>query len=203
MKDFWKSGVLILLIIGVLYIIFLRECKKETCPPQGQVLLSQAAWDSIQAIANKPPEIKVDTFWKEGPTIYIPGKPIPVPVKDPKDTTINHYSDSLNRKDINVWYDFKVRGTLLDRTWKYNPTFLYTVETKTIYVPKIIKDPIPIYKSNVFVYGQLGGNLNTFIPGAGVDYTTKKGTEFGYLYQRWGKENIHSFKLGTRINLFR
>lgn len=202
MKDLWKSGVLILLIIGVLYIIFLRECKSPpACPPKGQVLVAQSTWDSIKALANKPPIIKRDTIRIKGDIVYVPSSPLPQPKPEPKDSTINTYSDSLIRNNINVWYSFKVKGVLLERTWVYLPVTTLVNESITHFIPYIIDRPIRVPVNGLFVYGMVGGNMNSFLPGAGADFITKKGTEFGYLYQRYGTENFHNFKLGIKIQL--
>jgi hypothetical protein len=202
MKDLWKSGILILMIIGVLYIIFLRECKHTTsCPPKGQVLLSQQTWDSILALANKPPEVRIDTFWMEKP-IVIPDPQPPMPNPQvTQDTTINIYQDSLVKKDIDVHYDFKVRGTLLNRTWWYRPITVEIRKDSIIYVPKVvtIEKSVSTPQNGIYGYTIVGGNTSTFIFGGGIDYITKKNTELGYMYQRYGDINIHSIKLGAKI----
>ena len=203
MKDLWKSGILVLLVIGVLYIIFLRECKHPLpCPPKGQVLIPQPTWDSILKLANKPPIIHIDTFNIKGDIVYIPA-PLPKPVPEEDDTLINNYSDSLVKKDINVWYAFKVRGLLLDRKWSYRPTFNIVKEVDSIFVPKIIESIklVTEQKNKVYLYGLAGGNDKSFLFGGGVDFITKKETEIGGLYQRFGNENFYSVKLGVKLHL--
>jgi hypothetical protein len=120
MKDLWKSGVLILLIIAVLYIIFLRECKKPLpCPAKDEVLIKKADWQSMIDAANKP--AKRDTIWIKGDVIYVPTTPDdPLPQPELKDST-NVYADSLVKKDVHVYYNFEVKGTLLSREWSYRP----------------------------------------------------------------------------------
>ena len=202
MKDLWKNGVIILLIIGVLYILFLRECKHPpSCPPKGQVLIAQATWDSIKALANKPPIVRIDTFWKKGPTIYVPLTQPPVPIPDSVDSTINEYKDSLVKKDIDVHYNFKVRGTLLSRNWVYSPIILRVKVDSIIYVPYIINVPTPVETAanRLYIYGTAGGNKSSFLFGGGADFITKKETEVGYMYQRFGNEGFHSVKVGARI----
>ena len=203
MKDLWKSGVLILLIIGVLYIIFLRECKHPLpCPAQDEVIIKQATWDSILALANKPPEVRIDTQYIKGDVIYV-SVPVPTPTPDPIDSTINHYSDTLQKKDIHVWVDYSIRGTLLNRTWHYKPIQTIVTIDSIIYVPKIIIEErfITVPKNGLYGYATFGGNKNTFLFGGGMDWITKKDTQIGYMYQRYGDENFHSVKLG--VNLFR
>jgi hypothetical protein len=203
MKDLWKSGVLILLIIGVVYILYLRECKRPLpCPPEGQVLLSQQTWDSIRALADKPPVVKIDTFWKERPVVKPdPQPPMPQPKPDTNDITINRYADSLINKEINVHYNFKVKGTLLSREWWYKPITIEIRTDSTVYVPKIVEVEKPVLQpqNGLYLYGTAGGNKNSFLFGGGLDVITKKGTELGYMYQRFGSEGFHSVKLGGKI----
>lgn len=151
--------------------------------------------------ANKPPTIHIDTI--TGPTVYVStgdNNPPPDPEPDPIDTTATNYSDSLVKKDIHVHYDFKVRGILLDRSWSYNPIKIHEIDS--IPYPVYVKgDPyeVLVVKNALYVYGIVGGNSKTFIPGIGADFITKKNTEFGYLYQRYGNENFHSVKVGIKL----
>jgi hypothetical protein len=202
MKDLWKSGVLILLIIGVLYILYLRECKRPfPCPPKGQVLLSQQAWDSIKALANKPPTVRVDTIRIKGDVVYVPATPLPQPKPEVKDSTINSYVDSLVNDSIDVHYNFKVHGTLLSRAWRFSPIIFEIRVDSIIYVPNIVEVEKPVIKAVNSLYGNVvfGGNKNTFIFGGGIDFITKKETMIGYQYQRLGNENFHSVILGGRL----
>jgi len=202
MKDIWKNGIVVLLVIAVLYIIFLRECKRTDCPPKGQVLISQQAWDSIKALANKPPVVTIDTVWLEKPTVTPkPQPPIPTPQPSTQDTTINMYQDSLINKEINVWSDLWVRGTLIDRKWRYSPITVEIRRDSIIYVPKIVDNPILVQRSAMYVYGLAGGNEASFLFGGGLDYITKKGTEFGGMYQTFGSNNFYSVKVGVKIQL--
>ena len=203
MKDLWKSGVLILLIIGVLYIIFLRECKHPLpCPAQDEMIIKQATWDSILALANKPPEVRIDTQYIKGDVIYVT-VPIPTPTPDPIDSTINHYSDSLVRNDVDVRILYTIRGQLISRTWAYTPIIREIRRDSIIYVPHIVEiiKPVSTAKNTLYGYATFGGNKNTFLFGGGMDWITKKDTQIGYMYQRYGDENFHSVKLG--VNLFR
>lgn len=209
MKDWLKqlltkilgNGFLLLLIVAVLYILWLRECKRQPkCPPEGMVMIEQHAWDSIKALANKPAIVHIDTI--PGPTVYVPttpDNPLPDPKPEPKDST-NTYSDSLIKKDIHVHYDFKVKGTLLDRSWTYTPITIK--ETDSIPYPVYIKgDPyeVKISQRGLYIYGSAGGNDKSFLFGGGLDYITKKETELGYLYQRFGNDNFHSVKIGVKL----
>ena len=206
MKDLWKSGVLILLIIGVLYIIFLRECEHPLpCPPKGQVLVPQSTWDSIKALANKPPIVRIDTIKVKGDVIYVPVTPLPPAKPEPKDSTINNYADSLVNDSIDVHYDFKVQGTLISRAWRFSPIIYRIRRDSIIYVPNIIKEPYPVEKAanGLFIYGIGGGNKGSFLVGGGLDFITYKETEVGYMYQRFGNESFHSIKIGSKIRFKR
>ena len=200
MKDLWKSGVLILLIIGVVYIIFLRECKPPLpCPAQDEMIIKKSTWDSIEALANKPPVVIIDTQYIQGPIVYLPGEPIPGPTPDPQDTTINHYSDSLIKDDVDVHIQFTVRGQLLTRNWAYRPIIREIRRDSLIYVPYVVEveKPVSVVKNNLYGYVVFGGNENSFLFGGGLDWITKKDTQIGYMYQRFGDQNFHNIKLGT------
>lgn len=203
MKKIVSSGVIILVVIGVLYIIFLRECKTTICPPKGQVLVNQATWDSIKSLVNKPPVIKHDTLWIKGDVVHVPQKPLPTPKPEPRDSSINNYKDSVVNKEINTHYDFKVKGKLLWREWHYIPIIEKITDSITIYAPKIVDNPIPVSRNVVYISGMTGGNFNTFLFGGELQLITKKGTVIGGNYQRWGKSNIYEAKLGIPIRLKR
>jgi hypothetical protein len=195
-----SNGIFILLIIATLYIIFLRECKTTKCPPKGQVLVSQIVWDSIQKIANMPPIIHYDTIIQKGKTVYITSVPVSKPTVNPKDTSIKIYNESLLKKDIDVTVGFSLRGELLDIKWQYNPIVNTIIKTVTEYVPKIVDRPIETPRNKLFISGNIGGNDNAFLYGGSVDFITKKNTELGYIYQRYGNVNFHSIKVGIIIS---
>lgn len=194
------NGFLILLIVSVFYILYLRECKRPApCPAEGEKIVKIEVWNAMIALADKPAITHIDTIYIKGDVIYV-DSPLPPPTHD-VDTTINIYNDSLVKKDINVSYDFKVKGILLYRKWHYTPIITEIHRTDTIYVPKpfdvekIVKTPI----RGLFAYGIAGGNDKAFLFGGGVDFITKKNTEIGYLYQRYGSMNFHSVKIGVKL----
>lgn len=195
-----KNGALILLIIAGMYILFLRECRTSKIP-KDKILIEKSVWDSIQKIAHKPPTIKIDTFYKQGPIVYI-YKSLPKPIPE-KDTTINDYKDSLVNKDINVHVADKIQGTLLDRKWYYTLITKEIVKTITQYVPQIVNNPIPVSKAGLYGYATVGGNQNAFLFGGGLDYLTKKNTELGFIYQRYGNISFYSVKLGAKLTFKR
>jgi len=199
MKDLLKNGVLFLLAILILYVIFLRECKQSVCPPKGQVLVSQAVWDSIMNLAGKKPIVRIDTVWLKPDTVIIekPTLPTPKPVGD----SLNFYSDTLQRKDIYVSYNFTVKGTLEDRFWAYRPVIMTVRRDSIIFVPSIIEgQTLPVRaKNRLFGEINFGGNKNSFICGGGITLLTKKNTEIGYFYQKYDHEGFHNIKLGICI----
>ena len=202
MKDLWKSGIILLLIVGGLYIIFLRECKKENpCPPKGSILLSQAVYDSITKILSTPPKVVVETLRIKGDIVYVPVKPIPQPIPDPINPTINNYEDSLVNKEIDVKIKLKVQGFLVERKWQYVPISTIIRIDCTKYAPKIVEVEklVKIEKNRLILNLSFGGNQNAFLLGGGADILTKRGTAFGYFYQRFGSSNFHNLKLGIAI----
>jgi hypothetical protein len=157
-------------------------------------------WDSIRAIENKPPVIKIDTFYIKGKTEYANNSnPVPVESFD----SIKIYKDSIVNSKIDVHLKLHVKGTLLNTAWEYFPIYKEIKVDNLVYVPKIVEHSVnvPISKSGLYFYGVTGGNQNAFLFGVGVDYTTKKDREIGYMYQRFGKENFHSIKYGIRFKL--
>jgi len=201
MKDIWKNGVVILLIITVLYVIFLRECKRpEPCPAEDEIIVKKDVWKDIIALANKP--AKHDTIWIKGDVTYVPttpDNPLPQPKPELQDST-NIYADSLINKEINVHYNFKVKGTLEWREWNYKPTFLKI--TDSIPHPVYVKgDPyeVKVSKNGLYIYGLAGGNGDNFLFGSGLDLITKKETMIGYQFQKFGSDNLHFVKIGVRL----
>lgn len=211
MKDWLKqlltkilgNGFLVLLIVSVFYILYLRECKKPPeCPAKDEVIVKKDIYNAMIAAADKPATIHIDTFYIKGDIVYIPGiTPIPIPTVDPVDTTVNIYNDSLVKKDIDVNYIFKVRGILLNRKWSYKPIISIVKEVDSIPYPKIVEVPTIVTKARngMYLYGIAGGNQSAFLFGGGLDFITKKNTEIGYQYQRFGNLNFHSVKFGGLI----
>jgi hypothetical protein len=198
MKDFLRNGALVMLVIAILYIIFLRECKKpEPCPPAGQVLIPQSTWDSVLILANMPPTIKIKKEYIKGDTVFLPSMPVSVP--DPKDTTILNFHDSLKNDKIDAWVDFRLRGELLAFRWGYVPITTQITLEKTIYVPKIVDREVLVPQRGFYLSGLVGGNENAFMFGGALDMITKKNNLYGLQYQRLGSQNFYSFRLGAKI----
>lgn len=206
MKDLWKSGVLILMIIGVLYILFLRECKNPfPCPAEDEKIVKKSDWQSMIDAANKPPIIHIDTVYIKGETVYVPGIPVSdLPDVDP-DSIIFSYEDSLVNKEIDVKYSFVTEGRLLAKEWSYKPiqTIIHEIDSIPYPVPVEVLKELKIAQNGLYLYGTAGGNDKSFLFGGGLDYITKKETELGGMYQRFGSENIYSIKLGVRLRFGR
>jgi hypothetical protein len=194
-----KIGIGILFLAGMFSMaIVLRDCSKADCPGKGNVIISKAVWDSIQKIADLPPKIHIDTVKIKGDVVYV-HSPIPKPEPGPDSAKIKIYKDSLVNKDINVWATLKVKGDLIDREWKYTPIKTEVIKEITTYVPKIVNNEVKVPQRGLYINGSVGGNANAFIFGAGADLITKKNTEFGYFYQRYGSVNFHSIKMGIKL----
>lgn len=198
MGDFLKKGGIVLLVIGALYIIFLRECRKEKpCLASDEMVIKKSVWDSINKIANKPPIIRVDTFIKTGEPIkiYVEKK---VYISTPKDSLIND-SCELIRNDINVKIRLMSTGSLQAYEWEYTP-IIKEIKTETIVTrPELINVPVNVYRNGLYVYGVAGGNNSSFLFGGGLDFISKKSTEIGVMYQRFGTTNFYSVKLGVPL----
>jgi len=198
MKSFLTNGMAILLLMAGSYILFLRECRSSGTIGKNEMIIKKAVWDSIQKIKNKPPIIKIDTFRIVGKPVYVTSKPLPTPIPT-KDSSITEYKDSLINAEISVWLNDKVKGVLVGRSWKYKPISTKIIENKTVFVPQIVNNEVPVSKAGIFVYGIVGRNATVFIPGAGVDLITKKNTVLGVIYQRDGSANVFSVKLGFKL----
>jgi hypothetical protein len=112
---------------------------------------------------------------------------------------INVYKDSLINAEINVSVRDSVKGVLLARSWEYKPIVTKITETKTVFVPQIVNNDVPVSQNGVYLYGLIGGNSSMFAPGVGVDFITKKNTEIGGVYQRYNGTNVFSVKLGFKL----
>ena len=198
MKKILGNGVLILIVVAVGYIIYLKECDRTPdCPPEGSVLVTQIFLDSLTDVANEPPDTFRTIVYLPAETIYLPGKPIPIPEPVNGDTVA--YSDSIVNDSINVWVDIMVEGLMLSWDWKYNPI---TREIETIIekkVPVPMPYEVPIYKKELYLSGVIGGHMTAFSLGMDLDYINKKRNVYGLQYRRIGNEDFYYFKLGTKI----
>jgi len=198
MKQLNKVSIVLIILLG-LFILYLLECKRAPeCLKDGEMIIAESVWDEIKALADKPPEIQIDTFIIKGETVYI-DHPVPIPVPDPADTTILVYSDTLNNDSINAWIDFRLRGELISLRWGYTPLTTEIIQETTIYVPQIVNNEVPVYKREIFLSGAVGGNVHSFTYGADVDYVNKKRNIYGFQYRRIQDDNFYMIKVGAKI----
>jgi len=207
MKKIYVSLTTVAIIGLVLYIIFLKECRRptETSIPDGYVLITQSSLDSMEAVAKMPGDtVYIDT----GSTIIkieYRSRPVPIPIDD--EAEINLYSDSIVNDTVNFWIQAKIKGELLDWSWKFD--IPQKVITKIIEIPKpvpvSVKIEVPVIKNGLYPSLGIGGGLHTgkLMIGAGLDLITKKDNLYGLHYRRFGEDNLVEFKIGANLrNLF-
>lgn len=195
----WWNGLIIIGVIGILYLIYSREFKdnSKVVLSSGDTIISKKTWHSMLNLANKKPEIRIDTVYVKGDVVYL--KPdLPKPVLN---DSINEYKDSIENNQIDVNIDLKIKGELLSCVWYYKPIKQVITTRLTEYVPKLVNNEIKVEvpKNGFYVYGLVGGNQNSFMYGAGIDLITKKDKTVGYFYQRLGNKDFHSVKVGFRL----
>lgn len=197
MKDFLKSGGLILLTVTILYLIYLRECKVQKCPPDGSIIVTEAFLDSLRDIAEKPPVIITkDSIIYLDTIIYITHN-VPVPVVI--DGEYKVYRDSIVNDSIRVWDELHVKGSVEWWDKWYKPV----IHQRKIY--EFITKPYPVVltipEKSHQLYGSLifGGNGGSAAFGGGLDYINKNNYLYGVQYQRMIHENFFSVRIGMRI----
>ena len=197
MKNLLGNGVLIVITIGILYIIYLREWKQDRCPPKGYTVVSNTFIDSLKKVANmKPLVIVKDSIVYRDTIIYV-NHPVPYPL--PIDSTTNLYRDSLYNDSIRVWTDITVNGRINRIVWKYQPVIFQRDSITTIFKPYPVPYEVPIKKTGLYISGKIGGNENMFIYGVDLDMINKKDNLYGIQYQRLGPNNLYLFKVGIKL----
>lgn len=196
MKKLFNSGIGIILAIAVLYIIFLRECKYK--PTEGFSLVADSFIDSLEKVTNMPPDTFVVTKIVKGETVTITHTEF-VYITDSTQSGIKIYTDSIVNDSINVWSSIYIDGFLRSWEWKYKPITTIIERNINIYVPKIVEKPVPVPAKGLYLSGIAGGNMDSFVFGAGIDLITKKNNLYGLQYQRFGEENIYSIRIGAKI----
>lgn len=198
MKDVLTKSFLIVLAIGLFYLIFLRECKKDEYPPNGFELVSDEFMDSLIAAANKPPVIIIkDSIVYRDTIIYII-REVPKPVEVTPE--INIYRDSIYNDSIRVWTELLVSGDVeLWNQW-YQPIIHYQTITKEIKVPYPVVEKVPYCNNALYLSGLAGAMNKDFAIGVGLDYIAKDKL-YGVQYNRIGSNNIFQGKLGFKIKL--
>lgn len=158
--------------------------------------IKRSVWDSIQMIANKPPVITIDTFYKETKVPVYITKPVPVPVKE--NDSILTYNDSIVNKDINIHMKYKVKGELVSNDYLYYPVYKEIVKEIEKFVPQIVHDPPAKYDTRTFkpsfYLGYLRGRENGH--SVGFDCIVKDSYIVGWSANFYGQVSFVQFKAG-------
>lgn len=218
LKGLLTNGVFILMVVAVGYIIFLRECRSERYyVPKGKIVVNKSTWDSLNN--RKIDTIFIttsDTIIIQKPVYIIKYKPAPTHENEGIEFTVDsitgeeiaigegieHYKDSIVNDSIRIWDDLWVNGVIERWDRMYEPVIHTITKEVTISIPKIVTQNVYIGNNGLYISGLVGGNYNRFIYGASLDYITKKNNLYGIEYQRFGKENIYSFKIGAKLTIF-
>lgn len=196
MKQF-TIGFWIVALLGLLFLLLRTDYNEK---PVDTITIKKSTWDSIMAIANIPPKVKIDTVLIKGETVYI-NRTLSIPVT--KDSFTYCYQDSIVNDSISVFVKDSIKGKLTWREWRYNPMVKKIYKETTAIAPKIIMVDVPINipKNGFYIYALTGGNSNAFLYGGGIDWITKKDRQIGYMYQRFGSVGFHSVKIGIQIKI--
>ena len=200
MNESIKNIAIIALLIIVGYLLFLnkKNSTNNVTLKSTEMIIQKSAWDSIKKISEMKPEIIRDTVYIKGPVRIITKEvPVPIEIKD----SIKTFKDSVKNESIDVSYTYKIKGSLLSTQWEYTPITREVTEIRKEYIPKIVDNivNVPVPKNGLYLNGIMGGNMNSFLFGAGLDFITKKDRQFGYQYQRFGSSGFHLIKLGIKI----
>ena len=191
---------IIAIVLLIAFVIFSRECKRDTSPPEGTTIVSNTFIDSLKKVASEAPQIRIDTIYLKGDIIYVPGE-VPEPIIINAET--KSYSDSIINDSVSVWAKILVKGEILKWDWRYQPIILK--ETITIEKPKPYPVPYEVVVNRTEMYGSVlvGGNQSSFILSGQLDLITRNDNIYGLQYMRFGNDNFYLFKLGTKIKLRR
>jgi len=184
MKNLLKNGVLIVLTVGLLYVIFLRECKtKVETVVQTDTIVgpSLVIYDTIYITIEKPVYIVKNTVSYD--TVYIDSSRFMV------------YNDSIVNDSIRFWQDIWVNGTIGIWNQRYEPII---VHRDTRYETPVYIKSTEI-KRELFLSGILSGNVETFSPGVSLDYVNKKRHLYGVSVQYLNGKPLYGFRIGAKI----
>lgn len=184
MKDLLKNGWLIVLVLLVLYLLVLRECKPriETREVTKEIVIRDTTYITIA----KPIRVEVPV---PDPVYIRDTVVIQKPVKVDEDLLM--YATSTVNDSIRVWDSVYVYGTI-DRWWRVYEPVIFTREVEKLQTQ--VKN-----KSHLYLSGQVGGNMDMFVPGASLDFVTKKGNLYGVQGQYINNSFVPSFRMGFRI----
>jgi len=166
-----------LTIIGlILYIVFLQQCSGPSVN-NGTVVSSST--DTIR-ISHTDTIRFTDTIPRYV-SIYIP-KPVPITEPTTPEDTINLYTTIVKDSLIDGTISSKVKGELLEQSFKYIPLFpKYIIKSDSIIVnnTQVIEQKAKTY---LLLGGEVGGNLQAFNVSPVVTLATKKGYNYSYRY---------------------
>jgi len=184
MKDLVKNGFLIVLAIGLVYVIFLRECKPrvETVTTYDTIVgPSLVVYDTVYVIKEKPvyitKSIKADTVFVS------------------RNRELRKYSDSIWNDSIHFRQTIMVDGHLTRLEQYYEPLHYFRdrVTEKPVYIKTYES------KNEFYLSGIISGNLNTFSPGVSFDYINKKRHLYGVSVQYLDGKPLVGFRIGAKI----
>jgi len=189
----------VIIIVGML--VFTNECdRKESCPPEGFILVTEGFIDTLQMIANAVPDTIRDTIRIKSDIVYI-DNPVPVPVSiDPE---INFYTDSIVNDSINVWSEITVKGFINKWDWRYRPIIHRFETTIKKPVPMPVPYGVPVSKAGLYGSFGMGGNRSTFMSSGSLDYINKKDNLYGFQYLRFNQKSFYMFRIGKKIKFKR
>lgn len=160
-KHISTERILLVIIIGLLwYSMLLKSCESdiEINPQPTVTIVKDTIWQT-----------KIDTLHIETTKfeyVYIPTTSSKKERKNfKKEITLEEkelfakgklYQDTLQTDDIDIFTHNLVDGTLIDSKFSYKLKV-----PREITITKTIEHP-PIYKSGVYVFGEIGGNKNQF-----------------------------------------
>ena len=183
-----KNTVIIGLAIGVLFLIFMNECRGPKIETVIEYDTIYGEPDTVKIIEHliieKPVYI---TKYLTPDTVYTPAMADDEWVLPP---TIREYSDSLCNDSICIAQWLKVEGKILSWNMKYWP-MINTRET-TIEVPSVVTKTE--YKRELFLSG-MGGGGATWQAGLGLDMINKKRNIYGV----YATYTPHGWIIGGRI----
>lgn len=183
MKDTAQKVFLIAFGIAIIYLIFLRERKTsiqtiritDTIPGPVRVI-----YDTMYIEVEKPvyltKVIHPDTVYVDTSTLLV-------------------YKDSIVNDSIRFWQDVWVSGTISFWNQKYEPIIITHEVIKE--QPLFVNQVVPARK--LYLSGIIGGNVETFAPGVGIDYINRKDNLYGLSVQYLNGKPLYGFRIGAKI----
>jgi len=181
MKNFERYIWLIIILVSLICIIILVARKPIQKPiPVGQVLVAQSMLDSIQGLANKPPEIIVkDSIIHAKPIILHDTLPVPVYIDS---TGLRGYVNKIKTDSADVTVYDIVRGELIDQQIEVKPIVFKRDSIIKVFIPQLVEVPVEVRKTAISGGGIIGGDAGSFKFGPWLDVTTKKNMVYGVQY---------------------